>query len=177
MKITTTAACVLVLSTSACGGGGADGPASTAPDGKTAQSSGLFSSTPVQLTVDPCALVTKAEAEALIGPVSDTPGVGSDDLTCVYVSSEHTGGQVAVNLQSPDFCKLLFLALDEDFFGGQQVRVDDVGDGGMQVIGNGNVQFVAKGGCVEVQGGVDYETKLDDGTILRVAKIAAGRVS
>lgn len=179
--------CALILTTSACGGGG-DKPsssdaASTATTAKTDapsdQSDGAvdFTGVPVQLTVDPCTLVTKAEAEALIGPVGDADGDTFDPPKCIYVSSEGTGGQLAVSLTVPDFCKLLFLALDQDMFGDVQVRVDDVGDGGMLVKGNGNVQFVVGGGCIEVDGTVDFDTKIDDDTMLQLAKTAAERAA
>ncbi len=177
MKTTTLAACAIIVTLTACGGGGSKTSTPSVSKTTQVQSHGQFTSEPVQLTVDPCTLVTKAEAEALIGPVSDTPGVGSDKLTCVYVSSKNTGGQVAVNLQTPEFCKLLFLALDKNYFGGQQVRVDSIGEGGMQVKGNGNVQFVVNRGCVEIEGNVDRDTKIDDSTIMSVATTAAGRVS
>lgn len=173
--------CALIITAAACGSNASDSSSNAEPNaGASSANTGggsEFKATPVQLTVDPCTLVTAAEVEALIGPVNPTPGVGSDELTCVRVSSKNTGGQLAVTLQSPDLCKLLFLALDEDFFGGKQVRVDDVGSGGMQVQGNGNVQFVVKGGCVEVSGTVTYDQKIDDATILQIAKTAVGRVS
>jgi len=175
MKTTATMMCGLILTMSACGGGGSVSTKTPAPNATGAPSSGGFTANPVQLTVDPCSLVTKAEAEALVGAVN-TPATGTDGRTCVYVSSKNTGGQFAVTLQSPEFCKLLFLELNKNLFGGQQVRAD-VGDGGMQVKDNGNVQFVVRGGCVEVDGSVDRVTKIDDATILRVAKTAAGRVS
>lgn len=113
----------------------------------------------------------------MIGAVSDTPGVGTDKLTCVYVSSKNTGGQLAVTEQSPDLCALLFLALDKNMFGGAQVRIDDIASGGMLVKDNGNVQLVVAGGCVEVDGRLTYDKKVDDDTILLLAETAAGRVS
>jgi hypothetical protein len=177
----------LILTTSACGGGN-DAPSSsgaqvTDTTAKTGASTGKadgtadFSAAPVMLTVDPCTLVTKAETEALIGPVGDANGATFDPPKCIYVSSAGTGGQLAVSLTEPDLCKLLFLALDTDTFGGVQVRVDDVGDGGMLVTGGGNVQFVVGGGCIEVDGTVDFDTKIDDDTMLRLAKTAAERAT
>ena len=175
--------CTLILtaSASACGGN-ADDPSSndaTTTGGSSAQDDGGsdFTATPVQLTADPCTLITKAEAADVIGAVNDTPGVGTDKRTCVYVSAKHTGGQLAVTEQSPDLCKLLFLALDKDMFGGKQVRIDDIESGGMIVKGNGNVQLVVDGGCLEVAGTLTYDKKVDDDTMLRLAKTAAGRVS
>jgi hypothetical protein len=177
----------VILTTSACGGGADKPSSSNAPvtettaktDAPTGKADGAvdFTTVPVMLTVDPCTLVTKTEAEALIGPVGDANGATFDPPKCIYVSPAGTGGQLAVSLTEPDFCKLLFLALDQDMFGGVQVRVDDVGDGGMLVKGGGNVQFVVGGGCIEVDGTVDFDTKIDDDTMLRLAKTAAERAT
>jgi hypothetical protein len=175
--------CALIITASACGGG-ADKPLSgtetaattPAPTG-TAGGAVDFTAQPVQLTVDPCTLVTKTEAEALIGPVGDADSATFDPPKCIYVSSKGTGGQLAVSLTEPNFCKLLFLALDQDMFGSPQVRVDDVGDGGMLVKGNGNVQFTVGSGCIEVDGTVDFDTPIDDEAMLRLAKTAAERTA
>ena len=127
IRTRTAVICALILTASACGGGtGKPSSSDTASTEAAANGGGDFTAEPVQLRVDPCTLVTRTDAEAVIGAVNDTPGVGTDKLTCVYVSSEHTGGQVAVTVQSPDLCKLLFLALDQDMFGGSQVRIDDI---------------------------------------------------
>ena len=136
-----------------------------------------FTAKPVQLAMDPCTLVTKAEAEAVVGPVGDANGSTFTPPKCVHVSSKGTGGQLVVSLTEPDFCALLFLALDQNIFGDVQKRVDDVGDGGMLVKGNGNVQFVVDGGCIEIDGRIDHDTKVDDQTMLRLAKSAAERAS
>lgn len=174
----------MIIITSACGGsggGGSSGDASKSDASSSPAAGGPnkadFTAKPIQLELDPCALVTKTEAEALIGPVGDANGDTFTPPKCVYVSSKGTGGQLVVSLTEPDFCALLFLALDKNIFGGVQKRLDDIGDGGMLVKGNGNVQFVVNGGCIEVAGAVDRETKVDDQTMLRVAKSAAERVS
>jgi hypothetical protein len=177
MNATAVVICALVLTMSACGGGADPSSSGDAPKATTAKDGGDFTGDPVQLKADPCTLVTRTEAEAVIGAVNDTPGVGTDNRTCVYVSFKHTGGQIAVTEQSPDLCKLLFLALDKDIFGGAQVRIDDIASGGMLVKGNGNVQLVVDNGCVEVDGRLTYEKKVDDETMLSLAKTAAGRVS
>jgi hypothetical protein len=168
----------MALTMTACGGGGSEPSSSSdsAPAAKAAPGGADFTAAPVQLTADPCTLITRGEAEAVVGAVNDTPGVGTDKRTCVYVSSEHNGGQVAVTEQSPDLCKLLFLALDKDMFGGAQVRIDDIASGGMLVKGNGNVQVVVNRGCLEVAGTMTYDKKVDDETMLGLAKTAAGRV-
>jgi|GEM_PF-1464640 len=174
--------CALVLTVSACGGSESSS-SDAAPTKTTAGTDSLpdsaddavaFTAEPVQLTVDPCTLVTKTEAETLIGPANDSGTY--DPPKCIYTSSENTGGQLAVSLTEPEFCKLLFLALDQNMFSDVQVRVD-VGDGGMLVKGLGNVQFAVDGGCVEVSGNVDLDTKIDDETIVRLANTAAERVA
>lgn len=81
-----------------------------------------------------------------------------------------------MELDLPDYCKFLFLALDQGLFGGDQVRVDDIGQGGMLVKGNGNVQFVVNGGCVTIASGPGLEP-FDDPTMLELAKTAAERAS
>jgi hypothetical protein len=132
----------------------------------------MFSSTPVQLTVDPCTLVTQEEAQTTLGhPATE----GLNGTVCTYTANGN-GGHIAVETVAPDFCKLLFLALKNNLFGGAQVRVDDVGDGGMLVKGNGNVQFVVHGGCVSVDATVG-DTHPPDDTVLSLARTAAGRVS
>ncbi len=178
LRTRTAVICALILAASACGGGtGEHSSSDTAGTGKTANGGADFTAEPVQLEADPCTLVTSSEAAAVIGAVNETPGVGTDKHTCVHVSSENTGGQLAVTEQSPDLCKLLFLALDKNLFGGAQVRIDDIASGGMLVKGNGNVQLVVNGGCLEVDGRLTYDKKIDDATMLRLAKTAAGRVS
>ncbi len=168
----------MALAVTACGGGGSEPSSSdSAPAAKAAPGGADFTAAPVQLTADPCTLITRDEAESVVGAVNDTPGVGTDGRTCVYVSAQHTGGQVAVTEQSPDLCKLLFLALDKDMFGGAQVRINDIASGGMLVKGNGNVQVVVDRGCLEVAGTMTYDKKVDDDTMLGLAKTAVGRVS
>lgn len=126
--------------------------------------------TPAQLS-NPCSLVTKAEAQAIIGrPVTQGNAVKT---VCTYTATGD-GGNVAVTLGSV-FCKLLFLALDKNMFGGSQVRVD-VGQGGMLVKGNGDVQFVAKNGCVEISAHRSGLKAVDDKTMLDLGRKAAARV-
>lgn len=133
----------------------------------------MFSSTPVQLTVDPCTLVTQEEAQTTLGhPATE----GLNGTVCTYTANGN-GGHIAVETVAPDFCKLLFLALDKNIFGGAQVRIDNIASGGMLVKGNGNVQIVVHGGCLEVAGRMSYDKKVDDDTMLGLAKTAAGRVT
>lgn len=157
----------------ACGGGSGGANATSASGaGGSASNKGAFTATPVQLTTDPCALVTKAEAEQVLG-TSVSQGGSTDGHICTYTANGN-GGTVAVNEQAPEFCKLLFLALNKNIFGGTQVRID-AGDGGMQVTGGGNVQVVVNGGCLEVEASKG-DTKVDDATMLALAKTAIERV-
>lgn len=159
---------LLLVALTACGGGGAAKSANPAP--ATGKKS-AFTADPVQLTADPCTLVTAPEAQQIVGlPVTQ----GRNGWVCTYVANGN-GGRVAVQEQAPAFCKLLFLALRENMFGGIQVRRDDVGDGGMLVKGNGNVQFVSHGGCVEVEAATGNTHPADD-IMLALARTAAGRV-
>jgi hypothetical protein len=120
--------------------------------------------------------VTQPEAEKVLGKhLAKSPEGINGNKVCTYVGVGSTG-HIAVSMEPPSFCKLLYLALDKNLFGGQQVRVDDVGDGGMQVKGNGNVQFTTHGGCVEVSG-TTSSGHVDDATMLDMAKTAAGRVT
>jgi hypothetical protein len=159
---------VLVI---ACGGGGDKASTSGAAAG-SGSSKTDFAATPVQLTADPCTLATKAEAEGVIG-ASVSQGAGANGRICTYTATGN-GGIVSVEEVVPEFCKLLFLALDQNLFGGAQVRVD-VGQGGMQVKGNGNVQVVVAGGCLTIQASKG-DTKVDDATVLGLAKTATQRV-
>jgi len=169
----------LVVALTACGGAGSDNGKAVAPGADlgsggpaSVASGGSFDGEPVQLTVDPCELVTQAEAEQVIGlPVTQ----GLNGTVCTYVATGN-GGLIAVETQAPAFCELLFLALDQNMFGGDQVRVDDVGDGAMLVKGNGNVQFVVDGGCISVEASVGDKSPPDD-TMLSLARTAASRAT
>ncbi|MGB9378795.1 MAG: DUF3558 family protein [Mycobacteriales bacterium] len=163
---------LLLIALTACGGSGttkSSNPAA-APAGAAGKKS-AFTATPVQLNVDPCTLVTAAEAREVMGLALTQ---GRNGIVCTYVANG-AGGTLAVTTQEPTFCKLLFLALDKNFFGGKQVRVNDLGDGGMLVKGNGHVEFVSHGGCVSIsaQKGMDHPT---DETMLRLGRTAATRV-
>jgi len=180
MKIRQLVFAVVLVAVSACGtkdvvpaaspgaAGSSQGPAAAA--GRPASKL----SDPLQLRMNPCSLVTQAEAEKAVG-ATVTQGSGSDGTVCTYAANGDSG-LVTVVLQAPMWCKLLFLALKDNLFGGAQVRRDDVGDGGMQVVGNGNVQFTSHGGCVEVEGST-ATGKLSDTVVLQMAKNAAGRVT
>lgn len=165
-----TAAAMILLT--ACGGSsGGDTAATSAAARATSSDKSDLTGAPVQLTADPCSLVTQAEAEDVIG-TSVSPG--RNGHICTYTANGN-GGIVSVEEVAPDFCKLLFTALDQDRFGGDQVRID-VGQGGMQVKGGGNVQVVVAGGCLEIHASKDGK-KVDDATTLGLAKTAVERVT
>ena len=60
-------------------------------------------------------------------------------------------------------------------FGGKQVRVDGIGNGGMLVKGNGNVQFTTHGGCIGVSAR-SAAGSLPDDVMLSLAKLVETRV-
>jgi hypothetical protein len=169
---------LLLVALTACGGGGGGSGDNGAPasDGGTGSPathvpSSAFSGEPVQLTVDPCSLVSEVEAQKVIGlPVAK----GLNGRVCTYTANGN-GGHLAVETLAPPFCKLLFVALQSNLLGGDQVRVEDVGDGAMLVRGNGNVQFVVHGGCVSITAMVG-DTSPSDDTTLSLARTAASRV-
>jgi hypothetical protein len=170
---------VLTVALAACGGGGTTASGGVGGAGGGSAGGSVFKKDPVQLTADPCTLVTKAEAEAAVGApihLDETP-MADDEMRCDYKTEIAIGGHVFVNLQTPDWCKLLFLALDKDIFGGVQVRVDDIGQGGMLVKGLGNVQFVVNGGCVSIDVAKTSDQAADDDTVLAMARLAATRLA
>ena len=131
---------------------------------------------PVELKIPACSLYSKTEAEKLIGVavVQLEPGINGASQ-CTYNAVKAGQGQVNVSVVPPSGCKLLILALDGNLFGGKQVRVDDIGDGGMLVKGNGNVQFTTNGGCVGVSAR-NAAGNLPDDTVLALAKLVESRV-
>jgi hypothetical protein len=173
------AAGIVLAAATACGGGGGDGaaaPGAPAPGAAAPAGAAKGHADPVQLTVDPCTLVTQDEAEKVMGFALAKGDTGiNGTAVCTYVGNG-AAGLISVSLEPPSLCKLLHLALDQNIFGGKQVRVDDIGDGGMQVVGNGNVQFTSHGGCIEVAGHT-ASGNLDDATVLAMARTAAGRVT
>jgi hypothetical protein len=172
---TTFCAGLLLVALTACGGGSSakdsPSPESSSPGEPSTQSPTTYDD-PVQLLVDPCLLVTQPEAEEVIGlPVS----VGRSSSICTYTATGD-GGHIAIEDLAPTFCTLLMAALRQDRFSAPQVRVDDVGGGGMLVEGIGNVQFVAHGGCISVDAS-HGDTHPSDDIMLDLAKTAAGRVT
>ncbi len=132
---------------------------------------------PVQLTVDPCNLVTRDEAAKVLGvPVSPVKvDVGGGGCNYVGVGSP---SHLMASTPSAASCRLLYLALDKNIFGGVQQRVDDIGDGGMLVTGEGNVQIAVHHGCIEIDAanGANGDTALPDATMLNLARTAVARV-
>lgn len=172
---TTTWTGLLLVTLTACGsGGGSDGSAGDVATSRTTTSSALPTAydDPVQLETDPCTLVTQQEAEEVIGaPVA----MGKNGHVCTYTANGN-GGHIAVEDLAPAFCTLLVEALQQDLFGGDQVRVDDVGDGAMLVKGNGDVQFTVEGGCIDVSGSLG-DGSVSDEIMLDLARTAGGRVT
>jgi len=149
-------AVVVLAVLSACGGGsGGTGGGSGAAKQPGSQAKKGPRPDPVQLTVDPCTLVTRAEAEKAMG-ASLKVGGGTGAKLCTY---EEPGGVFSVQLLEPLFCKMLISELDNPgVLAGDQIGVADVADGGVQTKGGGSVQFLSHGGCVELNGKTPQRT-------------------
>ncbi len=182
MKVARTAglaaATAVVLALAGCGGGAKSGGkdlAGGAATGKQAGSGQKAKSvdSPKPLAVDPCALVTQAEAEQAVGgPVKHLASTVRGSTVCNYFG-DGISGNLSVDT-GPLFCKLLYLALKNNIFGGVQQRIDDIGDGGMLVKGGGNVQIAVAGGCFTIDGR-SGSGDLPDATMLSLARTAAQR--
>jgi hypothetical protein len=130
---------------------------------------------PVQLTFDPCTLITQDEAKAALGidvsPLSTDNGGGG---TCNYLGVGSPSHLLA-SLPSVADCKLLYLQIDRNLFNDVQTRIDGVGDGGMLVVGEGNLQIAVHHGCFELDGAT-ADGPLPDATMLGLARTAVARV-
>lgn len=184
------ATAVMVLALAGCGGGGggnaavkkgvgADGTAGPPAGGK--DSSAVHSvASPRPLPGDPCALVTQAEAaQAVGGPVQVDTATTDGARVCRYFGKGVPQARLKVD-RAPAFCKLLYLALEKNIFGhgsgrGVQLRINDIGNGGMLVQGNGNVQITVAGGCFTIDAAAG-EVPVADGTMLSLARTAVTRV-
>jgi len=159
-------------------GGGNTG----APAGAKASPAVRSVASPRPLPGDPCALVTQAEAaQAVGGPVQVDTATTDRAHVCRYFGEAGAGAQGRLSVDTaPLFCKLLYLALEKNIFGhgsgrGVQLRINDIGDGGMLVQGNGNVQIAVAGGCLTIDAAAGQVPVADD-TMLRLARTAVGRV-
>ncbi len=148
---------------------------STSPGSGSDGSSGLGE--PVQLTLDPCTLITQDEAAAVVGIKVDP--LKMDDggnRACNYLGvGAPSQAHLLVSVSSVAACKLLFAQIDRNLFGGDQTRVDGIGDGGMLVTGGGTVWIAVHHGCFELDGAT-ADTPLPDATMLDLARTATGRV-
>lgn len=185
-----TATAVAVLALAGCGGaGGGDtaaksGVGAAATTGAAAGGKGNPAvhsvASPRPLPGDPCALVTEAEAaQAVGGPVKRHTAATDQAHVCRYFGEGFPQGRLKVDT-APLFCQLLYLALEKNMFGhgsgrGVQLRIDDIGDGGMLVQGNGNVQIAVAGGCFTIDAAAG-EVPVADDTMLSLARTAVGRV-
>jgi len=165
---------VLAVILSACGsvgpGGSADAAGSAGNDGGNASGD----VTPVQLTADPCTLITTAEAQDALGisveQMSASPGGGK---TCNYFGG--ADGHLAVTEPPPDFCAPLFLALRLNDFSSTQKHISDIGDGGLLNTNGGNVQVRVNGGCLTIDA-VGPNGPLDDGAMMALIRTAVSRL-
>ena len=184
------ATAVVVLALAGCGGGGggntavkkgvgADGTAGPPAGGKGNPAAHSVAS-PRPLPGDPCALVTQAEAAQAVGrPVKRDTATTDGARVCRYFSQGIPQARLTVDT-APLFCKLLYLALENNIFGhgsgrGVQVRINDIGTGGMLVQGNGDVQITVAGGCFTIDADAG-EVPVADATMLQLARTAVGRV-
>lgn len=174
------AATAAALAMSGCGGGEKPagnplaGGASTASKHAGSSQQPKSAASPKPLAVDPCTLVTQAEAaQAVGGPVKHLESTVRGASVCNYFG-DGASGSLSVDA-APIFCKLLYLALEKNIFGGPQQRIDDIGDGGMLVKGGGNVQIAVAGGCFTIDGR-NGSADLPDATMLSLARTAVGRV-
>ncbi len=133
---------------------------------------------PVQLSLDPCTLITQDEAEATLGvavsPLKTDANGGGGITVCNYVGVGSPAHLLASTPSAAD-CKLLYLQIERRLYGGAQEPVDDIGDGGMIVTGEGNLQIAVSHGCIELDGAT-ADAPLPDATMLDLARTAVGRV-
>lgn len=171
---------VAALALAGCGGGGkpagndlAGGGAGTLAKQTIGGQKGKIIASPKPLAINPCTLVTQAEAaQAVGGPVKHLESTVRGATVCNYFG-DGTSGSLSVDT-APLFCKLLYLALEKNIFGGVQQRIDDIGNGGMLVKGGGNVQIAVAGGCFTIDGR-SGSTDMPDATMLSLARTAVER--
>ena len=158
---------------------GAPSGGSTAPASSSSAPAGAAGlGDPVQLNFDPCLLITADEAASVLGvavsPVKYDNGGGG---VCNYVG---VGSPAHLSAAEPAvaMCKLLYTQIERDLFGDVQKRVDGIGDGGMLVVGEGNIQIAVHSGCIVLDGatGETGDTPVPDQTMLDLARTAVGRV-
>ncbi len=156
------------------GPGQSTAPGQTAPASAAAVGGGGLGQA-VQLNFDPCTLITQAEAKTALGvdvnPLSTDNGGGG---ACNYLGVGSPSHLLA-SLPSSADCNLLFLQIDSNLFGDVQKRVDGIGDGGMIVTGEGNLQIAIHHGCFELDGAT-ADGPLADSAMLDLARTAASRV-
>jgi hypothetical protein len=180
---------------SACGGGSDASPKPATNDATTQVSQGTdatpgtdaspapASNSPsangdaIQLTVDPCSLLTVAEIEAALGQTVEPGGFG-DELPgfCTHsIGGDVGAGVVQVSIEDPLSCNALLRGLSADSSSDSpDVARVDVGDGGI-FITNSMVRFTIGGGCVDVNGS-KAGINLGQAVLVGLATLAASRV-
>lgn len=171
----------LALVISACGSPGAppstpaagDGLAGSPTAAEGAGGAGLGKA--IQLSFDPCTLITEAEAKATLDVdvtklSTDNGGGGACDYVGVGSPSH-----LLASLPSSADCNLLFLQIDNGLFGDVQKKIDGIGDGGMLVAGQGNLQIAVHRGCFEIDAAT-ADGPLPDAKMLDLARTAVSRV-
>jgi hypothetical protein len=165
---------VLAVTLSACGSAGSSGTGGSAETAGNGSSAGAADATPIQLTADPCTLITTEEAQEALGisveQMSASPGGGK---TCNYFGG--TEGHLAVTEPPPDFCGPLFLTLRLNDFSSTQMHITDIGDGGLLNTDEGNVQVRVNGGCLTIDA-VGPNGPPDDDAMLALMRTAVSRL-
>ena len=165
---------VLAVILSACGTAGSSGTGGSAGSAGNGDNAGAADATPIQLTADPCTLITTEEAQAALGisveQMSASPGGGK---TCNYFGG--ADGHLTVTEPPPDFCAPLFLTLKLNDFSSTQPHITDIGDGGLLNTNGGNVQVRVNGGCLTIDA-VGPNGPLDDEAMTALIRTAVSRL-
>jgi hypothetical protein len=164
---------LLVVALAACGG---SAKTSSASSGKTTaspdESSAAVAPGEVAIKVDPCSLVTMADAQAVLGGTLEVnTHQDPDQYECVYSSSD---GVDSILVRELDGSAVNVLRTGLPNVTGD-LRAD-VGDGGVFGEHGGNIQFLTAGGGIFI-GGATNDGSLDHATLLGLAEKAAGRVA
>jgi hypothetical protein len=165
---------LLAVTLSACGGARSSGTGGSAGSAGNGGSAGAADATPIQLTADPCTLISTDEAQQALGisveQMSASPGGGK---TCNYFGG--ADGHLTVTEPPPDFCAPLFLALRLNDFSSTQTHITDIGDGGLMNTNGGNVQVRVNGGCLTIDA-VGPNGPLDDEAMTALIRTAVSRL-
>ncbi|MEY2446072.1 MAG: hypothetical protein QOE00_2652 [Ilumatobacteraceae bacterium] len=130
----------------------------------------------VQLTGDPCALLTVPEIEVALGSGVEQGGFGQDlPGRCTYsVAGDVGAGVVQIILEDPLECNAVLKALASNSLAGSNAVRVEIGDGGLYAK-DSDVVFTTGGGCVGV-GGSKAGVNLGQEMLVSLATKVAERV-